>query len=71
MLPAYLYIDYVVIRSPQFREYFDKSIPDEKFLPFESPKIDKVVNKCKDLSEPPKGWAGKKTGKDGICIRML
>lgn len=71
MLPAYLYVDYIVIQSPQFREHFDKSIPDEKFLPFGSPKIDKVVNKCKNPPEPPEDWLEKMTGKDGGRKRVI
>lgn len=65
LLPAYLYADYIVIQSPQFREQFDQNIPDEKFLPFGSPKVDKVINKCKNPPEPPGEWADKMTGKDG------
>ena len=71
MLPAYLYVDYIVIQSPQFREHFDKSIPDEKFLPFGSPKIDKVVNKCKNPPEPPEEWLEKMTGKNGGRKRVI
>ncbi len=59
MLPAYLYADYIVIQAPQFREYFDKSIPDEKFLPFGSPKFDRVINKCQNPPKPPKEWMDK------------
>lgn len=65
LLPSYLYVDYIVIQAPQFRECFDKNIPDGKFLPFGSPKVDKVINKCKNPSEPPEEWADKMTGKDG------
>ena len=71
LLPAYLYVDYIVIQSPQFREYFDKNIPDEKFLPFGSPKIDKVINKCKNPPEPPTGWIQKMTGKDGSRRKVI
>lgn len=65
MLPAYLYADYIVIQSPQFREHFDENIPDEKFLPFGSPKIDKVINKCKNRPAPPAGWIQKLIDEDG------
>ena len=61
MLPAYLYADYIVIQAPLFREYFDKGIPDEKFLPFGSPKFDKVIKKCQN---PPKEWMHKMMRKD-------
>lgn len=70
MLPAYLYADYIVIQSPQFRKQFDKGIPDEKFLPFGSPKVDKVINKCKNPPEPPEEWTEKMKGKDGKRKRV-
>lgn len=65
LLPAYLYADFIVIQSPQFRKQFDQNIPDEKFLPFGSPKVDKVINKCKNPPELPEEWADKMMGKDG------
>lgn len=65
MLPAYQYVDYIIIQSPQLRECFDKNIPNEKFLPFGSPKIDKVINKCKNPPEPPAEWIPKMTGTTG------
>lgn len=71
MLPAYLYVDYIVIQSPQFREYFDKSIPDEKFLPFGSPKIDRVIRKCKNPPEPPEAWRGKMVDGNGGKKRVF
>ena len=64
ILPAYLYADYIVLQAPRFREYFDKSIPDEKFLPFGSPKFDKVINKCQKPPEPPKEWIDKMVRKN-------
>lgn len=71
MLPAYLYVDYIVIQSPKFREHFDKSIPNEKFLPFGSPKVDKMINKCKNLPKPSKEWLEKMTRKDGGRKRVI
>lgn len=56
LCPAYIYADYIVIQSPQFREYFDNNIPDEKFLSFGSPKVDKIICKCNNPSEPPAEW---------------
>lgn len=64
MLPAYLYADYIVIQAPKFREYFDKSIPDEKFLPFGSPKFDKVIHKCQNPPKPPMEWMDQMVRKD-------
>lgn len=60
---AYLNADYIVIQSPKFRDYFDKSIPDKKFLPFGSPKFDRVIRKCQNPPVPPKGWAEKMKGR--------
>lgn len=71
LLPAYLYVDYIVIQSPQFRECFDKSIPDEKFLPFGSPKVDRVLNKCKKPPNPPKEWREKMYDGDGRKKRVI
>ncbi len=65
MLPAYQYVDYIMIQSPQLRECFNKNIPNEKFLPFGSPKIDRVINKCKNPPEPPAEWIPKMTGTTG------
>lgn len=63
LCPAYLYADYIVIQSPGFREYFDKSIPDRKFLPFGSPKFDRVIRKCQNPPMPPAEWQEKMRGK--------
>lgn len=71
MLPSYLNMDYIVIQSPQFRKQFDKDIPDEKFLPFGSPKVDKVINKCKNPPEPPKEWKEKMADKEGGRKRVI
>lgn len=71
LLPAYLYVDYIVIQSPQFREYFDKSIPDEKFLPFGTPKVDRVLNKCKNIPNPPEEWRKKMYDGDGRKKRVF
>lgn len=64
MLPAYLFADYIVIQAPKFREHFDKSIPDEKFLPFGSPKFDKVIHKCHNSPKPPVDWMDQMARKD-------
>ncbi len=61
--PAYIYADYIVIQSPQFRKFFDKNIPDEKFLPFGSPKVDRVIRKCQNPPEPPAEWKEKMAGR--------
>lgn len=55
-IPSYMNADYIVIQSPKFREYFDARIPDEKFLPFGSPKADRVIKKCQNPPAPPREW---------------
>lgn len=62
-IPAYFNVDYIVIQSPAFRAYFDERIPDEKFLPFGSPKFDKVIQKCQNPPQPPKEWTRKMEGR--------
>lgn len=71
LLSAYVNADYIVIQSPQFRKYFDQSIPDEKFLPFGSPKVDRVLNKCKNLPKPPEEWKKKMYDEDGRKKRVI
>lgn len=54
--PAYANADYIVIQSDKYRKFFDKSIPDEKFLPLGSPKFDSVIHKCQNPPKPPEKW---------------
>lgn len=61
--PAYVNADYIVIQAEKFREYFDKSIPEEKFLAFGSPKFDSVIHKCQNPPEPPATWQEKLHGR--------
>ncbi len=63
MCPAYLHADYIVIQSGQLRKFFDKGIPDEKFLALGSPKFDSVIRKCQNPPEPPEEWAGRMKGR--------
>lgn len=62
-LPVYVHADYIVTQAPMFRDYFDERIPDKKFLPFGSPKFDKIINKCKNPPEPPATWKKKMEGR--------
>lgn len=59
LCPAYMNADYIVIQAPKYRDYFDERIPDKKFLPFGSPKFDKVIRKCQNPPEPPREWKEK------------
>lgn len=63
LCPAYLYADYIVIQSPDFKAYFDPGIPDRKLLPFGSPKFDRVIKKCQNPPKPPQEWEGKMAGR--------
>lgn len=60
---AYMNIDYFVIQSPEFRKYYDENIPDRKFLPFGSPKFDRIIRKCQNPPVPPREWQEKMAGK--------
>lgn len=55
-IPSYMNMDYIVIQSSKFREYFDARVPDEKFLPLGSPKADRVIRKCQNPPVLPKEW---------------
>ena len=61
--PAYFFADYIVIQSPEFRKYFDENIPDQKFLPFGSPKFDRIIRKCQNPPEPLHDWKEKMAGR--------
>ncbi len=63
MCSAYPHVDYIVIQSEKFRKFFDASLPDEKFLPFGSPKFDKVIRLCQNPPEPPEEWKEKLQGR--------
>ncbi len=62
-LPVYFNADYIVTQAPMFRDYFDERIPNKKFLPFGSPKFDRIINKCKNPPEPPAEWKKKMEGR--------
>lgn len=63
LCPAYLNADYIVIQSEKYRKFFDRQIPDEKFLALGSPKFDSVIHKCQNPPEPPCEWKEKMTGR--------
>lgn len=60
---AYLHADHIVIQAENFRRFFDEDLPNEKFLPFGSPKFDSVIRKCKNPPEPPAAWKAKMQGR--------
>lgn len=63
MCPAYMHADYIVIQAPGYRSFFDERIPDKKFLPFGSPKFDRVIRKCKNPPAPPAAWRKRLEGR--------
>lgn len=63
LCPAYISADYIVIQTEKFREYFDKNIPNEKFLGLGSPKFDSVIHKCQNPPKPPAEWQEKMQGR--------
>ena len=72
-LPVYFNADYIVTQAPMFRDYFDERIPDKKFLPFGSPKFDRIINQCKSPSEPPIEWKKKmqRQDKNGLIHKKV
>ncbi|GFI48520.1 hypothetical protein IMSAGC019_03857 [Lachnospiraceae bacterium] len=60
---AYVYADYIVIQAEGYRKFFDKDLPDEKFLALGSPKFDSVIHKCQNPPEPPGAWKEKMQGR--------
>lgn len=60
---AYVYADYMVIQAEKFRKFFDKDLPDKKFLAFGSPKFDSVIRKCQNPPELPEMWKEKMQGR--------
>lgn len=60
---AYYYVDYIVIQTEKYRKYFAEDISDEKFLPFGSPKFDRVIRLCNNPPQPPETWVSKMEGK--------
>lgn len=63
LCPAYIYADYIVIQSEKYKKFFDPMIPEEKFLPFGSPKFDSVIRKCQNPPIPPESWKKKMEGR--------
>lgn len=63
LCPAYLNVDYIVIQSEKYRKFFDKQIPDGKFLALGSPKFDSVIHKCQKPPCVPEAWKKKMEGR--------
>lgn len=63
LCPAYIYADFVIIQSENQLKYFDKRLPQEKFLPLGSPKFDRVIRLCNNPPAVPAEWKEKMEGK--------
>ena len=78
LCPAYIYADYIVIQAPKLKKFFDKRIPEKKFLPFGSPKFERIIKKCQNPPTPPEEWKEKIKNKprkgvekrDGISLEI-
>ena len=60
---AYYFVDYIVTQSEKYRKFFDLTLPEQKFLPYGSPKFDRVIRICNNPPEPPAEWKAKMEGK--------
>ena len=60
---SYYNVDYIVIQAERYRQFFDAGLPQEKLLPFGSPKFDRVIRICKNPPQPPKEWRAQMAGK--------
>lgn len=63
LCPVYINADYIVVQAEKFKDYFDKNIPNDKFLVLGSPKFDRVIHKCQNSSVPPVEWQDKMQGR--------
>lgn len=55
-LPCYQHVDYIVLQSKQAKEDFRGIYCYDKILPLGSPKIDRVIRKCKEGVSVPESW---------------
>ena len=62
-MPSYDNADYIMIQSEAMRSFFAPTIPNEKFLPFGSPKFDRAIQMCKKAPKIPEKWQEKIEGK--------
>ena len=63
LLSSYFYVDYIVAQCEKMIDLFDPAVPRDKFLPFGSPKFDRVIRMCKNPPDPPETWREKMEGK--------
>lgn len=60
---GYINADYIITQADKYRDFFDPTLPDKKFLAMGSPKFDRVINMCKNPPEPPAEWKAKMEGR--------
>ena len=60
---AYVHSDYIVVQSKEIIEQFDPRVPRVKFLPYGSPKYDRVIRMSNKPPELPEEWADKIRGR--------
>lgn len=63
LCPAYVYADYIVVQSEKFIDFYDERIDKNKFLPFGSPKFDKIIRMCENPPMPSDDWKEQMDGK--------
>lgn len=56
ILPCYKHVDYIVLQSKQAKEDCRGTYYYDKILPLGSPKLDRVIRKCKEGVSIPKSW---------------
>lgn len=70
MLSVYQNMDYMICQSKFFKKCaeLDKLFYTSKMLPLGSPKLDKVVHKCKDGYVVPEAWVPLLCGKKSVML---
>lgn len=63
LLSAYYNADFISLQSEYYCDFINKDIPREKLLTFGSPKIDMIVNKCREEIDIPDEWKEKIKGR--------
>lgn len=67
-LPCYQNVDYIVLQSEQAKEDFRGMYCYDKILPLGSPKLDRVIRKCKEGVSVPEGWASVIDGRRTLML---
>ncbi|MCI8466452.1 MAG: hypothetical protein HFI63_11490 [Lachnospiraceae bacterium] len=63
LCPSYFHMDWIVVQSEKIIKFFDARVPEEKFLPLGSPKLDRIIRICNNPPEPPESWKKKMKGR--------